>query len=328
MTPVAVTVLAGGFGGAKMSHGLALEASRRAAGAEPSIDLSIVVNTGDDLELHGLTVCPDLDTVMYTLAGLANDETGWGVRDETWNAAAMLERYGAPTWFRIGDRDLATHVWRTQALRGGARLTDVTAALAARLGVGPHLLPMADEPVRTRVRVDEGWLDFQDYFVRRGQRDRVLEVARDGIERARPTPDVLDAVARAALIVLAPSNPFVSIGTILALPGITDAILAAAAPVVAVSPVVSGAALRGPADRMLESLGWEASARGFVRHYVESYPGLLDTAVVDVRDTGIMAGDVVPGVEVAFADTVMRSHADRARLARELLDRFLGPVPS
>ena len=185
-----VTVLAGGFGGAKMGHGLALAAARRESGPdERPIDLTIIVNTGDDLELHGLSVCPDLDTVMYTLAGLANDTTGWGVQDETWNAAAMLERYGAPTWFRLGDRDLGTHIRRTEALRGGARLTDVTLDLAASLGVGPRLLPMADEPVRTRVRTDEGWLDFQDYFVRRGQRDRVLGIARDGIERARPTPE-------------------------------------------------------------------------------------------------------------------------------------------
>src|SRR5687768_1634127 len=298
MTPVPVTVLAGGFGGAKMSHGLALEAERRRAEGEPPVELTIVVNTGDDLELHGLIVCPDLDTVMYTLAGLANDETGWGVREETWNAASMLERYGAPTWFRIGDRDLATHVRRTEALRGGTRLTDVTAALCASLGVGALLLPMTDEPVRTRIRTDDGWLDFQDYFVRRGQRDRVLEVARDGIERARPTPEVHAAIAGAALIVLAPSNPFVSIGTILAVPGVTDAIREAAAPVVAVSPVVAGAALRGPADRMLESLGWEASARGFVHHYVDQYPGLLDVAVVDVRDTDVMEGERIPGVDV------------------------------
>jgi LPPG:FO 2-phospho-L-lactate transferase len=185
---------------------------------------------------------------------------------------------------------------------------------------------MTDAPVRTRVRTDEGWLDFQDYFVRRGQRDRVLEIARDGIERARPTPEVLDAIAGATLIVLAPSNPFVSIGTILAVPGTLDAVLEASAPVVAVSPVVSGAALRGPADRMLESLGWEASARGFVRHYADSYPGLVDVAVVDVADGDLLAGEPFPGIEIALADTVMRSDADRERLGRELLVRFLPPA--
>ena len=320
----AVTVLAGGFGGSRMSHGLALEAARREVAGESPVDLTVVVNTGDDLELHGLAVSPDLDTVMYTLAGLANDETGWGVRDETWNAAAMLERYGAPTWFRLGDRDLGTHIRRTEALRSGARLTEVTAALAASLGVAARLLPMADEPIRTRVRTDDGWLDFQDYFVRRGQRDRVLAIEHAGIERARPTPEVLDAIERAALIVLAPSNPFVSIGTILAVPGMREAIGRASAPVVAISPVVAGAALRGPADRMLVSLGWEASARGFVRSYAETYPGLVDIAVVDVRDAEAVAGHEVSGIRIELADTVMRSHDDRARLGRELLDRFLG----
>jgi LPPG:FO 2-phospho-L-lactate transferase len=214
-------------------------------------------------------------------------------------------------------------VRRTEALRAGARLTDVTHSLASSLGVRPRLLPMSDEAVRTKVRTDEGWLDFQDYFVRRGQRDRVLEIARDGIERARPTSEVLDAITGATLIVIAPSNPFVSIGTILAVPGTLDAMRDAAARVIAVSPVVSGAALRGPADRMLESLGWEASARGFVRHYVDAYPGLVDVAVVDVADGDLVAGDVFPGVDVALADTVMRTDADRERLGRELLDRFL-----
>jgi LPPG:FO 2-phospho-L-lactate transferase len=325
---IAVTVLAGGFGGSKMSHGFALEAARRDGDGGRPIDLSIIVNTGDDLELHGLTVCPDLDTVLYTLGGLANEETGWGVRDETWNAAAMLERYGAPTWFRLGDRDLGTHIRRTEALRGGARLTDVTATLAASLGVRARLLPMSDEPVRTRVLTDDAWLDFQDYFVRRGQRDRVLAIRRDGIGEARPTPEVLDAIERASLIVLAPSNPFVSIGTILAVPGLADAIGRSSAPVIAVSPVVDGAALRGPAARMLESLGWEASARGFVRHYAETYPGLVDVAVIDRLDAHAMASADVPGITIASADTVMRTEVDRPRLARDLLERFLPGAPA
>lgn len=319
----AVTVLAGGYGGAKLSHGMALaSASRVAAGSHP-VDLSIVVNTGDDLELHGLFVSPDLDTVMYTLAGLANDETGWGLRDETWSTSAMLRRLGADTWFQLGDRDMATHVRRSQALRQGRRLTEVTAELAARLEVPARLLPMADEPVRTEIRTPDGWLEFQDYFVRRGQQDTVLEVRRRGIEDARPTPEVLRSVAEAQLIVIAPSNPFVSVGTILALPGLLDQLLAAPAPIVAVSPVVGGKALRGPADRMLESLGGRASAGGVVEHYQEHYPGLVDTFVLDDADAGEARTIRATGVEVDLRDTVMRTYADRERLADEILETHL-----
>ncbi len=247
-----VLVLAGGYGGAKLSHGVALASAARASRGEAPLDLRVIVNTGDDLELHGLSVSPDLDTVMYTLAGLANDETGWGLRDETWSTSAMLERYGAETWFRLGDRDMATHIRRSQLLREGRRLTEVTAELAARLDVAAQLLPMTDEEVRTEIRTPDGWLEFQDYFVRRGQQDRVLEIRRRGLESSRPTPEVRDAIAAADLIVVAPSNPFVSVGTILAVPGVLEALLAAPARVIAVSPVVGGKALRGPADRMLE----------------------------------------------------------------------------
>jgi LPPG:FO 2-phospho-L-lactate transferase len=320
---VAVTVLAGGFGGAKLSHGLALASAARAERGGPRLDLSIVVNTGDDLELHGLAVSPDLDTVMYTLAGLANDETGWGVRDETWSVAGMLARYGAETWFGLGDRDLATHIRRSQLLREGRSLTEATAELASRLDVPARLLPMTDEPVRTQVRTPDGWLDFQDYFVRRGQQDTVLEIRRRGVERARPTPEVLAAIEAARLIVMAPSNPFVSVGTILALPSLLDALLAAGAPIVAVSPVVGGRALRGPADRMLESLGGVASATGVVDHYASTYPGLVDTWVVDAEDADAAEALRVRGIRVEVRDTVMRSHADRARLAEEILEACL-----
>ena len=306
-----VTVLAGGVGGAKMAHGFALLAS------EPARDLrlSVVVNTADDLELHGLHVSPDLDTVMYTLAGLANPETGWGLRDETWSNLAMLERYGAPTWFRLGDRDLATHLLRTASLRQGGRLTDVTWRLAGSLGVAAQLLPMTDAAVRTRVRTIAGWLEFQDYFVRRRQTDAVLEVRFDGIESATPTPEVLDAVGSADLLVLAPPNPVVSIGPILALGGVEQAIWAARAPVVAVSPIVGGRALKGPADRMLTSLGGEASAGGVARHYAERHPGLLDVLVIDRVDTGAAAGIERLGIRAVVSETVMREDADRARLA-------------
>ncbi|CAN5724478.1 2-phospho-L-lactate transferase [soil metagenome] len=313
-----ITVLAGGFGGAKLSHGFALVA------AEQGLDLSVVVNTGDDLELHGLAISPDLDTVMYTLAGLADTTMGWGVRDETWSAAAMLERYGAETWFRLGDRDLATHLRRSQRLREGATLTAVTAELASALGVTARLLPMTDDRLRTRVRTAEGWLDFQDWFVRRHHADPALEIRFEGVRSARPTSQVLSAIGAADLLVFAPSNPFVSIGTIVAVPGVEAALRSASAPLVAVSPIVGGQALRGPADRMFESLGGEASALGVARLYTERHPGLLDAIVIDQVDE-----DLAPTIEaldlpVLVAQTVMRTDDDRAALAGTILDAVLG----
>jgi LPPG:FO 2-phospho-L-lactate transferase len=309
--PQRVVVLAGGFGGAKMAHGFAM--------LRDQVELTVVGNTGDDLELHGLHVSPDLDTVMYTLAGLANPDTGWGVRDETWSAREMLERYGEPTWFALGDRDLATHVVRTARLRAGARLTDVTAQLARSLGLAARLLPMTDDPVRTKVRTPAGWLDFQDYFVRRRHRDEALELRFEGIAAARPTPAVLDSLAAAQVIVLAPSNPFVSIGPILALDGLSEAVAGSGAPVVAVSPIVGGAALRGPADRMLRSLGADAGAAGIARHYAQRYPDLIRYLVIDKADTADDSAVRAAGIEPLVAATVMRDEADRRRLAELIL---------
>lgn len=306
-----VCVLCGGYGGAKVAHGFAL------LGEE--VELSVIVNTADDLELHGLYVSPDLDTVMYTLAGLANTQTGWGVRDETWSASEMLERYGAETWFRLGDRDLATHIRRTELLRAGQRQTEVTAQLSAALGISALLLPMTDEPVRTRVRTPAGWLAFQDYFVRRGHRDEVLEVDFSGIDAAHPTIEVEQAIDGAELIVIAPSNPFVSVGPILALPGVTDRLRAASAPVMAVSPIVAGAALRGPARDMLESLGAEPTAAGVARHYVERYPQLIDTFVLDKADEAVAAQVAATGVTPRMLGIVMADEGDRRRLAGDLI---------
>ncbi len=310
-----IVVLAGGYGGAKLSHGVALSAE--APGSE--LELAVIVNTGDDLELHGLLICPDLDTVLYTLAGLADEETGWGVRDETWSAAEMLARYGAPTWFRLGDRDLGTHIVRMHRLRTGARLTTVEAELVEALGVRARLLPMSDDRVRTELRIDEGWLAFQDYFVRRRHEDAVHAIRFTGIVSARPTGEVLAAIADADRILFAPSNPFVSIGTILAVPGIVEALAAARAPIVAVSPLIGGAAVRGPADRMFVSLGGEASALGVGRHYVERYPGLLDGLVIDEVDAGQADALRALGLAVRKAPTLMLTTEDRRRLALEVL---------
>jgi LPPG:FO 2-phospho-L-lactate transferase len=306
-----VVVLAGGFGGARMAHGFALLGD--------DVDLTVVVNTADDLVLHGLAISPDLDTVMYTLAGLANAETGWGVRDETWSASAMLERYDQPNWFRLGDRDLATHVLRTAGLREGRPLTDITRELTAALGIRAHLLPMSDDPVRTQLRTAEGWLDFQDYFVRRRHEALVLELRFEGVAQARPSAPVLAAVAAAELLVIAPSNPFVSVGPILALPGLLDAVVSTPAPVLAVSPIIGGSAVRGPAAAMLRSLTNEMGAAGVARYYARAYPGLIDMFVIDGADER-EAGDVAAaGLEPYVTATLLPSAEDRRRLAAELI---------
>src|SRR5918994_1791684 len=249
-----VCALAGGVGGAKLASGL--------QDVLPPGDLSVVVNTADDFDLWGLHICPDLDTVMYTLAGIANPDTGWGVSGESFETLNILERYGEEIWFKLGDRDLATHVLRTSRLRLGMTLTEVTAELSGALGVKSVVLPMSDDPVLTVLETPEGRLEFQEYFVRRRQKDEVLGVELRGIEEAGPTKSVLVAISGADAIILCPSNPVVSVGPILALPGMREALASSPAPKVAVSPIVGGKALKGPADRMLASLGHEVSSTG------------------------------------------------------------------
>ena len=307
-----VVVLAGGFGGARMAHGFELLGER--------VELSVVVNTADDLELHGLLVSPDLDTVMYTLAGLANDAFGWGVRDETWSAAEMLERYGAQTWFKLGDRDLATHMMRTAAVRAGGRLTDIEARLAGALGVRAKLLPMSDSPIRTSVRTAEGWLDFQEYFVHRHHADEALELRFSGAGDARPTSEVAQAIGTADLIVMAPSNPFVSIGPILAVPGMLNLVLNAAAPVVCVSPIVGGAAVRGPAADMMRSLGKQpGTAAGVAAYYHATYRGLVDVLVIDNGDAADSDAIARTGMRPLVTNTLIAAPGARRTLAEELL---------
>ena len=301
-----VVALAGGVGGAKLAHGLA-------AVLAPG-ELTVIVNTADDEEFHGLLVCPDHDTVLYTLAGLADRERGWGLAGETWAAAGMLERLGEPAWFRLGDTDLAVHVHRTRRLRAGDRLTAVNRDIQRALGVTTPILPMADEPVRTRVLTPDGWLAFQEYFVRLHQAPDVLEVAFAGIEAARPTPEVVAALEAAEAIVLCPSNPFVSIGPILAVPGmrgLLDAARARGVRVAAVSPLVGGRALRGPADRMAASLGGEASATGIARLYA----GLVDALLIDDVDAAEAPAIARLGIEPVVGPTVMGDDASRASLA-------------
>ncbi|MEX1172020.1 MAG: 2-phospho-L-lactate transferase [Chloroflexota bacterium] len=304
-----VVELAGGVGGAKLAEGLAA-----ALGA----DLTVVVNTADDLEVHGLAVWPDHDTVAYTLAGLDDEDRGWGLRDETWAVMDALDALGEATWFRLGDRDIATHLWRTERLRAGERPTAVALGLRGRLGIAPEILPMADDPVRTVVRTDDGWLDFQEYFVHRHQEPEVHEVRFQGVESARPTAEVDAALRAADAVVIAPSNPIVSIGPILAVPGMRDALAATTArgvPVIAVSGIIGGAALKGPADRMLVSLGHESSALGVAR----LYEGLVDRFVLDDVDAGLEPAIAALGMRTVVTDTIMGGDAGRARLAGTIL---------
>jgi LPPG:FO 2-phospho-L-lactate transferase len=312
-----VVALAGGVGGAKLAHGLQ---------AHLGDGLTVVVNTGDDLERHGLLVMPDHDTVMYTLAGVSNREMGWGVEGETFAAAAMLERYGEETWFRLGDRDLATHIARTARLRSGERLTDVCRALQASLGVRASILPMTDDEVRTEVLTDAGWLEFQDYFVARHQEPEVREVRFQGIGSASASRDVGEAIEAAELIVIAPSNPIVSVGPILALRGVRAAIGEArlrGARVVAVSGIVGGKALKGPADRMLASLGHESSALGVARIYAD----VATDFVLDRVDAGLSQSIEALGLRVHVTDTIMSDDPARARLAADVLGLAGGGTP-
>jgi LPPG:FO 2-phospho-L-lactate transferase len=307
---VKVTLLAGGTGGAKLAHGF----QQALAPGE----LTVIVNVADDAELYGLRISPDVDTVLYTLAGLANEETGWGVGGDTWTALGMLDRYGEPTWFRVGDADLATHVRRAHLLADGASLTDATRSMADALAVPSRILPATDDRLRTLLQTDEGELEFQDYFVRLRQEPEVRGVQFDGLDRARPTDQVLAAVESAELIAIAPSNPVVSVEPILALAGVREAIRSAGergTPRIAVSPIVAGAALKGPADRMLASLGHEATALGVARMYA----GLIDTFVLDEADAPLAPQVEALGMHALVLPTVMRSDADRASLARALL---------
>jgi LPPG:FO 2-phospho-L-lactate transferase len=307
-----VTLLAGGTGGAKLAHGF----QQVLAPGE----LTVIVNVADDAELFGLHVSPDLDTVLYTLAGIANVETGWGVAADTSTALEMLGRYGEPTWFRVGDADLATHVRRSRLLGEGVALTDATRSMVEALGVQSRVLPATDDRLRTILQTDAGDLAFQDYFVRLRQEPEVRGVRFDGLDRARTTPDVLHAIGTAEMLVIAPSNPIVSVEPILALPGVRQAILAAGGrgtPRVAVSPIVAGAALKGPADRMLASLGHEATALGVAR----LYSGLVNSFVLDEADAALAPRVEELGMEALVLPTVMRDDAGRATLAQALLRR-------
>ena len=308
-----VALLAGGVGGAKLADGLYR--------ALPQGELSIIANPGDDFELHGLTICPDHDTLLYTLAGLGDRERGWGLAGESWNALEQFGKIGAPDWFRLGDRDLALHIHRTALLKSGGRLTDVNRELQRRLGLPDAPILMAtDDPLRTRVRTPEGWMEFQPWFVGAQAKPEVLEVEFVGAQRARVSAEVTEAILRAELIVIAPSNPLISIAPILAVDGVREAIASArtrGVQVIGVSPIVAGKAIKGPADRMLRAAGLPSSPVGVAR----ALPGLFDTLLVEESDlTDALRAELAPLVpRVAGATTVMHDGDARLSLARRLL---------
>jgi LPPG:FO 2-phospho-L-lactate transferase len=303
-----IVALAGGVGGAKMAQGL--------QAALPPGDLTVVVNTADDFELYGLHISPDLDTVMYTLAGVADPVNGWGVAGDTRNTLEAIARYGQEPWFLLGDQDFATHILRTERLRTGMPLSVVTTHLSDALGIQTRIVPMTDDRVATLVETPAGTLEFQDYFVGRRQTDDVLGVDFAGIEEATAHSDALAAIREADAVVIAPSNPIVSVAPILATPGLREALVNTLAPIVAVSPIVGGHALKGPAAQMLTTLGHEVSALGVARLYVD----VVDGFVIDEVDRDLGPAIELLGPRVLEAATVMGDEADRRRLAVEVLD--------
>ncbi|MGA3000085.1 MAG: 2-phospho-L-lactate transferase [Acetobacteraceae bacterium] len=302
-----IIALSGGVGGAKLALGLAR--------IMPPEQLVVVVNTGDDFEHLGLSISPDIDTVTYTLAGIANRELGWGRHDETWSFMETMEALGGETWFRLGDRDVALHVERTRRLNAGETLSAVTADFCRRLGIKSHVVPMSDDPVRTRLRTDEGWLDFQEYFVHRRCEPVVHELLFQGAGAARAHPDFLAALRDLSLqaIVICPSNPFISVEPILAIPGVRQAMIDSPVPIIAVSPIIAGQAVKGPTAKMMKELGLDPSA-GTVAH---RYHDLLDGYVIDHAD---MSEVVSIDARVTLAQTMMRTMEDREALARTVLD--------
>jgi LPPG:FO 2-phospho-L-lactate transferase len=302
-----VVALAGGVGGAKLADGLAQNL--------PLEDLTIIVNTGDDFEHIALQICPDLDTVCYTLAGIANPATGWGRSDESWQALETIGELGGPTWFRLGDRDLGLHLERTRRLRSGQTLAQVTHHFCQVWGIGPSVLPMSNDKVPTWVYTDEGELPFQEYFVHRQCHPRVTGFLFQGVEQANPTPGVIEALEKADLVVICPSNPWVSVGPILAVPGVKATLQNSGCPVVAVSPIIGGQAVKGPAAKMYSELGIEPSAVAVASHYGD----LLNGFVFDVVDAGDADAIQAMGIRPYTTRTLMNTALDRQSLSAKIL---------
>ncbi|MBN1303123.1 MAG: 2-phospho-L-lactate transferase [Anaerolineales bacterium] len=305
-----IVALAGGVGGAKLAHGFAQSL--------PSKDLTIIVNTGDDFEHFGLYISPDLDTVCYTLAGLANPTTGWGRRDESWKTMENIQLLGGPDWFRLGDLDLGVHLERTRRLKAGQTLSQITLHFCRKWGVLQTVFPMSDQPVRTMVNtVEAGELGFQEYFVRERCQPQVKGFRFEGLDQAAPAPGLLEAIHQADFVIICPSNPWVSIDPILKLPGILDAV--GKKKVIAVSPIIAGEAIKGPAAKMYAELGIQPSALAVARHYQRLRPAL----VIDQKDAGLSDDVNKLGLETFITNTIMSDHTERKRLAEDML-HFIG----
>lgn len=302
-----IVALAGGVGAARFLDGLVR--------VIPPKDVFVIGNTGDDAEIHGLHISPDLDTVTYTLAGLANPVHGWGLRGDTFHNLEALRRLGADAWFQLGDQDLATHIFRTERLRAGAKLSQVTREINAALGVKSAIVPMSDNPVRTMVETRAGLLDFQDYFVRRRTRDAVQGIRFRGAEKSKPAPGVLNAIAQADAVIVCPSNPLISIGPILAVPGIRRALERRRGPTIAISPIVGGRALKGPAAKMMRSLKMSASAQGVAQFY----KGIVNVLVLDKEDEAQASKIESQGMRAIVTDTIMAGLSKKKSLARAVM---------
>ena len=305
-----LVVLTGGTGGAKLIQGLSREVD--------CAELVIICNTADDFVLHGLHISPDLDTVMYTLAGISDPVKGWGVQDDTFTVLHQLEKFGAETWFKLGDRDIATHIMRTQLLRAGFRLSDVTERLRNGLGIKARLLPMSDDEIETRIETVEGEISFQEYFVKQRWQPEVKNVFYAGVEKSRPAPGVLEAINDAAKIVICPSNPVTSIGPILAIPGVRNVLAETKAPVIGISPMIGDSAISGPAHKLMAAQGFEPSTLGAAKGYGE----FLDQFVIDRADEKLRGQIEALGIKVVATSVIMKSLDDKRRLAREVLALF------
>jgi LPPG:FO 2-phospho-L-lactate transferase len=303
-----ITALAGGVGAARFLTGLVKLVKEE--------DLTIIVNTGDDIKLHGLHVSPDIDTVTYTLAGIVDDERGWGIRGDTFHCLETLEKFGQEVWFALGDKDLATHVFRTALLKKGEKLSKSTSAVSCALGVKANIVPMTDDHFETRIITKNGTMHFQEYLVKRAAKDEVLGVEFVGADVAKPAAGVVEAVMNAEMVVVCPSNPVVSIGTILAVNGVRDALRSTNARKVAISPIIAGAPVKGPADKLLTGLGLEVSAYSVAKLYLD----FLGTYVVDVADSGEKGKIEKLGINVKVTNTVMRTLEDKVNLAKVVLE--------
>lgn len=303
-----VTALAGGVGAAKFLTGLMQLISQD--------DLSVIVNTGDDIELFGLHISPDVDIISYTLAGIVDEDKGWGIKNDTFHCLDMLKAIGTDTWFNLGDRDLATHIYRTSRLKQGKTLTQVTTEIAKSLGLKAQILPMSNDKFETRITTKKGTMHFEEYFVKHRFSDEILNIDFVGAKTADPSPGVLDAILSADLVIVCPSNPVVSIGTILAVNGIRDALQRTDAKVVAVSPIVAGLPLKGPADKMMRFMSVEVSALGVAK----LYSNLVDAFVIDSKDSHHKAGIEALGLRVYVTNTVMQFLQDKVSLARVVLE--------